>query len=131
MTRLLAGKVPLADAIDIIIESVYEPSCRLYWTQSKNQVMAGIDPSRALSRWPLLKGERDQIMTIQSVDQLAEVYSAIAEERGLMAKSDQRRLAILGIITMMGLAGATILTMVYLLMVQNQSFLDSLKGLRS
>ncbi len=93
--------------------------------------MAGVDPSRALSRWPLLKGERDQIMTIQSVDQLAEVYAAIAEERGLMAKSDQRRLAILGVVTMMVLAGATILTMVYLLMVQNQSFLDSLKGLRN
>jgi hypothetical protein len=56
---------------------------------------------------------------------------AIAEERGLMAKADQRRLAISGIIMMMVLAGATVLTMVYLLMVQNQSFLDSLKGLKS
>jgi type II secretory pathway component PulF len=131
MMRLLGGKVPLADATDIIIESVYEPSCRLYWTESKSRIMAGVDPSRALARWPLLKGERDQITTIQSVDQLAEVYAAIAEERGLMAKSDQRRLALLGIITMMALAGATVLTMVYLLMVQNQSFLDSLKSLRS
>jgi type II secretory pathway component PulF len=131
MQRLLGGKVPLADALDIIIESVYEPSCRLYWTESKSRIMAGVDPSRALSRWPLLKGERDQIMTIQSVDQLAEVYTAIAEERGLMAKSDQRRLAILGVVMMMTLAGATVLTMIYLLMVQNESFLDSLKGLRS
>jgi len=129
--RLLNGKVPLADALDIIIESVNEPSCKLYWTESKSRIMAGVDPSRALSRWPLLKGERDQIMTIQSVDQLAEVYAAIAEERGLMAKSDQRRLVLFGIIAMIVLAGATILTMVYLLMVQNQSFLDSLKGLRS
>jgi type II secretory pathway component PulF len=129
--RLLNGKVPLADALDIIIESVNEPSCILYWTESKSRIMAGVDPSRALSRWPLLKGERDQIMTIQSVDQLAEVYAAIAEERGLMAKSDQRRLAIMGVVIMMSLAGATVLTMVYLLMVQNQSFLDSLKGLRS
>ena len=131
MMRLLGGKVPLADAMDIIIESVYEPACRLYWTESKSRVMAGVDPSRALSRWPLLKGERDQIMTIQSVDQLAEVYQAIAEERGLMAKSDQRRLALLGVVTMMTLAGATILVMIYLLMVQNDSFLDSLKGLRN
>lgn len=129
--RLLNGKVPLADALDIIIESVYEPSCRLYWTESKSRIMAGVDPSRALSRWPLLKGERDQIMTIQSVDQLAEVYAAIAEERGLMAKSDQRRLALLGVVMMMTLAGATVLTMIYLLMVQNDSFLDSLKSLRS
>ena len=131
MQRLLRGKVPLADAIDIIIESVYEPSARLYWTESKSRVMAGLGPSRALSRWPLLKGERDQIMTIQSVDQLAEVYEAIAEERELMAKSDQRRLAILGVVTMMALAGATVLTMIYLLMVQNDSFLDSLKDLRN
>ena len=131
MQRLLYGKVPLADALDIITESVHEPSCRLYWTESKSRIMAGVDPSRALSRWPLLKGERDQIMTIQSVDQLAEVYTAIAEERGLMAKADQRRLAILGVVTMMGLAGATVLVMIYLLMVQNDSFLDSLKGLRA
>ena len=131
MSRLLNGKVPLAEALDIIIESVNEPSCRFYWREAKNRIMAGVDPSRALSRWPLLKGESDQIMTIQSVDQLAEVYTAIAEERGLMAKSDQRRLALSGIIAMMGLAGATILTMIYLLMVQNQSFLDSLKSLRS
>ncbi len=131
MQRLLGGKVPLAEALDIIIESVSEPSCRLYWREGKARVMAGVDPSHALARWPLAKGERDQIMTIQSVEQLAEVYSAISEERGLMAKADQRRLAISGIIIMMVLAGATILTMVYLLTVQNQSFLDSLKGLRS
>jgi hypothetical protein len=31
---------------------------------------------------------------------------------------------------MMVLAGATILTMIYLLTIQNQSFLDSLKSLR-
>ncbi len=131
MQRLLNGKVPLAEALDIIIESVYEPAARLYWTGCKKQIMAGSSPARAMARAPLLKGERDQIMTIQSIDQLAEVYAAIAEERGLMAKADQRRLALAGIIIMMVLAGATVLTMIYLLMVQNQSFLDSLKDLRS
>ncbi|MDD3030095.1 MAG: type II secretion system F family protein [Alphaproteobacteria bacterium] len=131
MQRLLNGKVPLADALDIIIESVNEPSCRLYWTECKGRVMAGAEPSRALARWPLTKGEQDQVRTIQSVSQLAEVYAAIAEERGLMAKTDQRRLAISGVILMMVLAGATILTMVYLLVIQNQSFLDSLTELRS
>jgi type II secretory pathway component PulF len=131
MMRLLNGKVPLADALDIIREGVNEPAARLYWTESKDRIMAGVEPSRALARWPLTKGERDQITTIQTVDQLAEVYAAIAEERGLMAKSDQRRLAILGVVTMMGLAGATVLTMIYLLMVQNTQFLDSLKSLRS
>lgn len=131
MQRLLNGKVPLIEALDIIIEGVQEPASSLYWRESKGRVMAGADPSRALARWPLTKGERDQIVTIQSVSQLSEVYAAIAEERGLMAKSDQRRLAISGIIMLMVLAGATVLTMIYLLMVQNQSFLDSLSDLRS
>ncbi|MFA5040937.1 MAG: type II secretion system F family protein [Bdellovibrionales bacterium] len=131
MQRLLFGKVPLTEAIDIIVEGVTEPSCNLYWRESKQRIMAGSDPSRALARWPLTKGERDQIVTIQSVEQLAEVYGSIAEERALMAKTDQRRLAITGIILLMVLAGATVMTMVYLLTVQNQSFLDSLKELRS
>lgn len=131
MQRLLNGKVPLIDALDIIIEGVQEPASSLYWRESRARIMAGADPSRALARWPLTKGERDQIVTIQSVSQLSEVYAAIAEERSLMAKSDQRRLAISGIVMLMVLAGATVLTMIYLLMVQNQSFLDSLGDLRS
>jgi len=131
MKRLLNGKVPLAEAIAIIVESMVEPSARLYWTESVDRIMAGVEPSRALARWPLTKAERDQIVTIQSVDQLAEVFGAISEERGLMAKADQRRITILGIITMMFFFGATVLTMIYLLMIQNQSFLDSLHSLRN
>jgi len=130
ITRLLRGKVPLTEAIDIIKEGTYEPATYAYWSESKSRLMAGVEPARALSRWPLLKAERDQIVTIQSVDQLAEVYEAIASERQLMAKSDQRRLSILGIVTMMTLSGATVLTMIYLLMIQNQSFLNSLHSLR-
>lgn len=131
MKRLLAGKVPLVEAIQIILENQVEPSSRLYWQESLDRVMAGAEPSRALARWPLTKAERDQIVTIQSVDQLAEVYGSIAEERGLMAKADQRRITILGIITMMFFFGATVLTMIYLLMIQNQGFLDSLHSLRN
>jgi type II secretory pathway component PulF len=131
ITRLLQGKVPLTEALDIIIESTYEPAAYMYWTQCKDRIMAGVEPSRALARWPLLKSERDQIVTIQSVDQLAEVYAAIAGERQLMAKADQRRISIAGIIIMMVLFGATVLTMIYLLTIQNQSFLDSLHSLRS
>lgn len=131
MKRLLQGKVPLAEAISIIVDSVYEPTARGYWIEGRSKIMAGVDPSRALGRPPLTKAERDQIATIQAVDQLAEVYGAIAEERGLMAKADQRRITILGIIVMMFFFGATVLTMIYLLTIQNQSFLDSLKSLRS
>lgn len=129
MKRLLQGKVPLAEACSIIIDSCYEPSTRAYWSESRQRIMAGVEPTRALCRWPLEKAERDQIATIQSVDQLAEVYGAIAEERGLMAKSDQRRITLFGIITMMVLFGATVLTMIYLLTIQNQGFLDSLHSL--
>lgn len=130
MARLLRGKVPLADALKIIIESTVEPSARTYWRESEAKVMAGIEPSKALSRWPLSKAERDQIVTIQSVDQLSEVYESIAEERMLMAKADQRKVIKLGIFSMMVLAGVTVLTTIYLLMLQNQSFLNSLNELR-
>ena len=130
MTRLLAGKVPLAEALDIIIESSIEPATKLYYKEAKARVMAGVEPSRALARWPLVKAERDQITTIQSVDQLAEVYAAIGEERGLMAKGDQRRITVLGVVMMMFFFGATVLTMIYLLMIQNQGFLESMNSMR-
>jgi type II secretory pathway component PulF len=130
MSRLLQGKVPLTETIDIIIDSAAEPSTYLYWKESKDRIMAGVEPARALRRWPLLKSETDQIATIQSVDQLAEVYKGIAEERGLMGKADQRKLWQWGIFFMMFFAGAVVLTLIYLLMIQNQGTLDSLNELR-
>ena len=131
MVRLIRGKVPLADAIDIITQTTTEPSSRLYWSGAKARIMAGAEPARALSRWPLNKGERDQLLTVQAADQLADVYAAIAEERDSMAKADQRRLVILGIIALIVMAGGTVLSIVYLLMVQNQSFLDNISELRT
>ena len=131
MVRLIRGKVPLADAIDIITQTTSEVSCRMYWAESKARIMAGAEPARALAKWPLNKGERDQLLTVQSSDQLAEVYAAIAEERDTMAKADQRRLVIMGIIAMIVMAGGTVLSIVYLLMVQNQSFLDNINELRT
>lgn len=131
MTRLLRGKVPLAEALSIIIEGTVEPASRTYWSSCRDRIMAGVDPARALARWPLNKAEHDQITTIQTVDQLAEVYEAIGSERQMMAKADQRRITILGIVFMMVMFGATVLTMIYLLMIQNQGFLESLHSLRS
>lgn len=130
MTRLLRGKVPLAEALDIIIESSVEPATRSYWMDCQHRIMAGIDPSHALGRWPLTRAERDQIATIQSVDQLTEVYESLAEERHLMAKTDQRRIVLSGIMAMMFLFGVTVLTMIYLLMIQNSGFLENLNQMR-
>lgn len=130
MTRLLNGKVPLAEALDIIIQSAVEPAARAYWVDCHNKIMAGIEPARALSRTPLTKAERDQIVTIQSVDQLGEVYASIAEERALMAKTDQRNLVKFGLFLLIGLSGVTVLTTIYLLMLQNQTFVNSLSELR-
>jgi type II secretory pathway component PulF len=130
MSRLLRGKVPLADAMTIIIDSVFEPAGRKYWSESRERIMAGVETSRALARWPLTKAERDQIHTIQSVDQLSEVYEAIAGERQLMSMSERRKIVMGGIMVMMFLFGATVLVMIYLLMLQNQGFLNSLSGLR-
>jgi len=78
----------------------------------------------------LSKAERDQIVTIQSVDQLGEVYAAIAEERGLMSKGDQRKIMKFGLYLLIVLSGITILTTIYLLMLQNQSFLNTLNEMR-
>lgn len=130
MTRLLNGKVPLAEALDIIIQSSVEPSARAYWTDCHGKIMAGIEPARALARLPLTKAERDQIVTIQSIDQLGEVYASIAEERSLMARADQRNLVKFGLFLLIGLSGVTILTTIYLLMLQNQTFVNSLSELR-
>lgn len=130
ITRLLHGKVPLAEALQIIIESSVEPTAHAYWTECERKIMAGVEPSRALARWPLTKAERDQIVTIQSVDQLAEVYEAIAEERNLMAKADQRKIFKTGLFLLIFLSGITVLTTIYLLMLQNQSFLNSINELR-
>lgn len=131
MRRLLTGKVPLAEAIDILIDSTVEPATRFYWVDCKKRILTGIEPSRALGRWPLTKAEKDQIATIQAVDQLAEVYGSIAEERGLMAKSDQRRLTQAGVFLMMFFFGATVLTMIYLLSIQNQGFLENINSLKN
>jgi type II secretory pathway component PulF len=130
MRRLLEGKVPLAEALTIIIESCFEPATREYWSQSRDRIMAGGEPKRALCRFPLSKGERDMIATIQSVDQLAEVYGSIAEERGLNAKADQRRLTIMGVMITMFFFGATVLMAIYLLMIQNQGVLDNLNTMK-
>jgi type II secretory pathway component PulF len=128
MRRLLMGKVPLADAISIIVDSTHEPATRLYWTESRARIMAGVDPARALSRWPLNKAECDQITTIQSVDQLSEVYMSIAEERGQMAKTDQRRLTLMGIMMMMFILGAVVLNAIYLLSIQNEGLLNNISS---
>lgn len=130
MSRLLRGKVPLADAIQIIMQSSVEPTSRNYWRDCKAKIMAGVDPSRALAREPLSKPERDQIVTIQDVAQLAEVYDSIAEERDMMSKTDQRKIFKFGLYLLIGLSGITILTTIYLLMLQNQSFLNSLNEMR-
>ena len=130
MKRLLEGKVPLAEALNIIIDSCFEPATRSYWAKSRERIMAGGEPKRALCRFPLSKGERDMIATIQSVDQLAEVYTSIAEERGLRAKSDRRRLTMAGVMITMFFFGATVLIAIYLLMIQNQGVLDSLSSMK-
>ncbi len=128
--RLLSGKVPLDEALQIITETTYEPSARSYWRNCRQRIMAGVEPARALARWPLTKGERDQLATVQSVDQLTEVYAAIAEERQLMAKTTQRRIVVGGVVCLMLLFGAVVVTMIYLLLIQNNGFVEGLQSLR-
>ncbi len=126
MARLLRGKVPVDEALSILIENTVEPASLIYWTDCRNRLMAGVDLASSLARWPLNKAERDQILSIQSADQLAEVYTAISNERMMMAKAGQRKLVKSGIFLLMFIAGVTVLTFIYLLMLQNQTFLNNI-----
>lgn len=130
MARLLRGRVPLDESIQILVGSSVEPSVRDYWSGCHRRIMAGADPMRAMARHPLNKAERDHMAKIQSVDQLAEVFEAIATERQLAAKDDQRRIILMGIMALVFLFTAVVLTMIYLLTLQNQGLNESLKGMR-
>jgi type II secretory pathway component PulF len=130
MSRLLRGGVPLDEAIRIIMESSIDPTVRLYWRTCLERLMAGVDSAKALARAPLLRAEQDQVRSIQSIDQLAEVFEGIGDERKGLAKAGQRKIMMTGVLFMMGLFGAVVLTMIWLLMIQNQGFMDSLKDIR-
>jgi type II secretory pathway component PulF len=130
MSRLLRGGVPLDEAIRIIMESSIDPTVRLYWKVCLDRLMAGVDSAKALARAPLSRAEQDQIRSIQSIDQLAEVFEGIGDERKGLAKAGQRKIMMAGVIFMMALFGAVVLTMIWLLMIQNQGFMDSLKDIR-
>jgi ferritin-like metal-binding protein YciE len=93
--------------------------------------MAGVDSAKALAREPLTRAEQDQIRSIQSIDQLAEVFEGIGEERKSAAKTGQRKIMMAGLGIMMVLFGAVVLTMIWLLMIQNQGFMDSLKDVHA
>jgi type II secretory pathway component PulF len=129
IARLLRGSVPLDEAIRIIRDSSIEPTVRGYWDTCLDRLMAGVDTAKALARAPLLRAEQDQVRSIQSVDQLSEVFESISEERKGAAKNGQRKIMMAGMMIMMGLFGSVVLTMIWLLMIQNQGFMDSLKDI--
>jgi type II secretory pathway component PulF len=130
MARLLRGNVPLDESLKILIESCIEPITRKYWQTCMSRIMAGIDTSRALARPPLHKAEMDQLRSIQSLEQLSEVFEGISEERHSAAKTGQRKIMMAGMGILMVLFGAVVLTMIYLLTLQNQGFMDSLKDMK-
>ncbi len=131
MARLLRGKVPLDESIKIIIETSIEPSTRGYWQKCQERIMAGIDTAKAMAREPLTRAEQDQIRSIQSLDQLVEVFDGIADERQGAAKTGQKKIMMCGLVLTMALFGAVVLTMIYLLSLQNQGFMDGLKDMRA
>lgn len=130
MARLLRGHVPLDDALTILQKSTLDPTVLDYWRASQRRLMSGSPPMRALSKPPLTKAEQDQMATVQESLQIAEVFESIAEERKLMAKDSQRKIFLLGLFLLMTIFGAVTLTMIYLVMIQNQGFMDSLSQLR-
>lgn len=130
MARLLRGHVPLDEALIIMQSSTLDPTVLDYWRRARQRLMSGSPPMRALAREPLTKAEQDQVSTVQESMQIAEVFESIAEERKLMAKDSQRKIFLLGIFLLMTIFGAVTLTMIYLVMIQNQGFMDSLSQLR-
>ncbi len=128
--RLLRGHVPLDEALEIISESSMFPEVQEFWSKSRERLRAGAPPARALARSPLNKVEQDQIATAQQVSQIAEVMDSIAEERANGAKAAQRKIMQSGLIFMMLFGGLTVLLMIYLIMTQNQGFMDSLNQMR-
>lgn len=130
LTRLLRGHVPFDDSLQILIGSTLDPSILNFWRQSYNKIMSGASPMKALARAPLNKSEQDQVLTAQDSLQIAEVFESIAEERKLMAKDSQRKIFLLGMVTLMVVFGVVTLTMLYLVMIQNAGFMDSLQNMR-
>lgn len=130
MARLLRGHVPLDDALKILETSTLDPTVLDYWRRVRRKLMSGSPPMRALAQPPLTKAEQDQVSTVQESQQVAEVFESIAEERKLMSKDSQRKIFLLGIFLLMLIFGAVTLTMIYLVMIQNQGFMDSLSQLR-
>jgi type II secretory pathway component PulF len=129
MARLLKGNVPLDESLRILIDSCIEPVTRNYWRSCLQRIMGGTATSKALAQAPLSKPERDQLYSIQSLDQLAEVFEGISQERQGAAKNGQRKIMMAGMGILMVLFGAVVLTMIYLLTIQNQGFMDSLKDM--
>lgn len=130
MARLLKGNVPLDEALKILIELCIEPTTRNYWRVCLHRIMGGTDTAKALARAPLTKQEMDQLRSIQSLEQLSEVFEGISQERSSAAKTGQKKIMMAGIVMLMALFGAVVLTMIYLLSIQNQGFMDSLKDMK-
>lgn len=130
LARLLRGHVPFDETLQILIDSTLDPSVLDYWRRAQQRVRAGAPAMRALARAPLNKSEQDQIITALDSQQIAEVFAAISDERKLMAKDSQRKIFLLGMMLMMGVFGVVTLTTLYLVMIQNSGFMDSLQSMR-
>ena len=130
LARLLRGHVALDDSLLILIGATLDPTVLGYWRASYQRMMAGAPPMRALARKPLNKTEQDQISTAQTSLHIAEVFEAIAEERQLMSKDSQRKIFLLGMFLMMTVFGMVVMVMLYLVMIQNSGFMDSLQNMR-
>ena len=130
LSRLLRGHVALDDALKILIGATIDPTVLDYWRASYQRMMSGTPPMKALSREPLNKTERDQIVTAQTSMDIAEVFDSIADERQLMGKDSQRKIFLLGMFIMMTVFGIVTMVMLYLVMIQNSGFMDSMQNMR-
>lgn len=124
VARLLRGRVPLDEALKIAKDASLALEIREYWTTCLARVHAGVKPQSALAAPPLKKVEQNQLKSFTTMDQLAEVYEAIAEEKQYEAKSVQRRIVIGGIMLLGGVFGAVVMLMLWLVFLQNEGILS-------
>ena len=92
IARLLRGKVPLDEALKIIIETCIEPSARLYWTECRNRIMAGVETDSELGEEALRNlVEEAELGRIECSFHLLAVGIVVLEQRIAQTRAQRGR----------------------------------------
>lgn len=125
--RMLRGKVPIGDALNMSSEATTVPEVAEYWIRCSSELQRGIPLGTALDRAPLTRGERIELASLSDLSQVATILESIAEMRTTAAKTKHTLIVWLAFI----LTGVYLLiafgSAIYALTVMNMS-MDSMIG---